>query len=75
MRFIGQPNRSYWAAKPEIENEEKMFSMQDYLDCVLEGQDAIIVDRAENADVILTMGKGLNEKSISLVDNNFFLES
>ena len=75
VRFIGQPNRSYWAAKPEIENEEKMFSMQDYLDCVLEGQDAIIVDRAENADVILTMGKGMNENSISLVDNNFFLES
>ena len=49
--------------------------MQDYLDCVLEGQDTKIVDRAENADVILTMGKGLNEKSISLVDNNFFLES
>ena len=74
MRFIGQPNRSCWIAKPEIENEEKMFSLQDYLDCVLEGQDTKIVDRAENADAILTMGKGLNEESISLVDTNFFLE-
>lgn len=51
-----------------------MFSLQDYLNCVLEGQNVELVETAEAADVILTMGKSLLNNGISLVDNNFFLE-
>ena len=74
VRFVGQPNHNCWAARPQIEDAESMFSLQDYLNCVLEGQNAELVETAEAADVILTMGKSLLDNGISLVDNNFFLE-
>lgn len=74
VRFVGQPNQNCWAARPQIEDAEAMFSLQDYLDCVLEGQGAEVVETAEDADVVLTMGKSLLDNGISLVDNNFFLE-
>jgi len=74
VRFVGQPNHNCWAARPQIEDAESMFSLQDYLNCVLEGQNVELVETAEEADVVLTMGKGLLDNGISLVDNNFFLE-
>lgn len=51
-----------------------MFSLQDYLNCVLEGKGAELVETAEEADMVLTMGKSLLDNGISPVDNNFFLE-
>lgn len=74
VRFVGQPNQNGWAARPQIEDAKSMFSMQDYLDCVLEGQNVELAETAEEADVVLTMGKSLLDNGISLVDNNFFLE-
>ena len=74
VRFIGQPNSNGWAARPDLEDAERMFSLQDYLDCLLEAQDAKPVDSESEAEVVLTMEKGLSEKSVSLVDQNFFLE-
>lgn len=74
VRFIGQPNSNGWAARPDLEDAERMFSLQDYLDCLLEAQDAKPVDSESEAEVVLTMEKGLSDKSISLVDHNFFLE-
>lgn len=74
VRFIGQPNSNGWAARPDLEDAERMFSLQDYLDCLLEAQDAKPVDSESEAEVVLTMEKGLSEKSVSLVDHNFFLE-
>ena len=71
VRFVGQPNESVWDSLPQMEDP---FSLQDYLDHVLEAQQAEIVDSAEDADVILSMGKSLSEKGISLIDHNFFLE-
>lgn len=74
VRFVGQPNHNAWAARPQIEDAESMFSLKDYLDCVLEGQGVELVESAEDAEVVLTMGKSLLDNGISLVDNNFFLE-
>lgn len=71
VRFVGQPNKSRWDSIPRINDT---FSLQDYLDCVLDAQQVQIVDNAEDADVILSMGKCLRNKGISLVDHNFFLE-
>ena len=51
-----------------------MFTLEDYLHCVLEGQQTELVKDRENADVILTMAKSLDENAVSLVDSNFFLE-
>ena len=74
VRFIGQPDTRGWDSRPEIESMEARFSLRDCLDCILEGQQAQEVKSPEEADVILTMGKSSNEKGISLIDNNFFLE-
>ena len=74
VRFIGQPNVSAWASGPDIESAEARFSLQDYLDCLLEGQGAQKAGTPEEADVILSMGKSADEKGISLVDKNFFLD-
>lgn len=71
VRFVGQPNESSWDSLPRIEDT---FSLQDYLDCVTEGQQVQLVETAEEADVVLTMGKSILKNGISLVDNNFFLE-
>lgn len=74
VRFVGQPNAGNWDARPLLENAETMFSLQDYLDCVLEGQGVELVKTAEEADIALTMDKSLLDNGISLVDHNFFLE-
>lgn len=71
VRFVGQPNACSWDSLPRIEDT---ISLQDYLDCVLEAQQVQIVHSPEDADVILSMGKSLSKKGISLVDSNFFLE-
>lgn len=56
IRFVGQPNQDFWewADKPRLDNT---FSVQDYLDCVLDGQQVQIVERPEDADVVLTMAR------------------
>ena len=74
VRFVGQSNALEWDSRPEIEHNDGLFSLQDYLDCVMEGQGAEQVQRREEADVVLTMGKSLSGEGISLVDSNFFLE-
>ena len=75
VRFIGQPDAANgWYNRPEIESDGSLFSLRDYLDCVLEGQGAREVASPEEADVILTMGKSPGEKGLSLADSNFFLE-
>jgi len=73
LRFVGQPNQNDmdWAGRPQVDDT---FSLQDYLDCILEAQQVQIVHCPEDADVILSMGKNLSKKGISLVDSNFFLE-
>jgi hypothetical protein len=77
VRFVGQPNQNGWGdwtSRPAIEAAEAMFTLEDYLHCVLEGQQTELVKDRENADVILTMAKSLDENAVSLVDSNFFLE-
>ena len=74
VRFVGQPNEGGWDGRPGIESSDTLFSLQDYLDCVLDGQGVERVQTREEADVVLTMGKGLSDNGVSLVDSNFFLE-
>ena len=74
VRFVGQENRSVWEARPSIESEQNIFSLEAYLNCVMEGQGVQRVDNPAEADVVLTMGKSLLANGLSLVDSNFFLE-
>lgn len=74
VRFVGQPNEGRWDRRPNIESSDALFSLQDYLDSVLNGQGVERVQTRDEADVVLTMGKGLSDNGVSLVDSNFFLE-
>ena len=49
-------------------------SMEHYLELLFEAQGVSLCDNAEEADLILVMGKPENEKEISFVDSNFFMD-
>ena len=50
-------------------------SMKEYLRILLEAQHAVPADCAEEADLILTIGKSADAKAVSLTDRNFYLEA
>ena len=72
VRFVGKPNEGRWDSIPMLDEQ---FSFQDYLDCLLDAQQVQLVESEAEADLVLTMGKGLQSNAVSLVDHNFFLES
>lgn len=50
------------------------FPLSDYLDILMQSQQAEAVGSADAADLVLVMGKPASEKELSLIDANFFLE-
>ena len=50
------------------------FSLNKYLDILFESQGALACSSADEADIILVMGKPSKENEVSLIDNNFFME-
>lgn len=49
------------------------FSLRKYLDMLFIQQNVITVDNKEEADIILALDKQLDENSISLIDENYFI--
>lgn len=75
VRFVGQPvTWDGWETSGAGE-DRPAFPLQDYLDCLLEAQNAEVVAAPSEADLVLTMGKSSRDNAVSLVDQNFFLES
>ncbi len=75
VRFIGKPDEwTSWSA-PEAGSDAPPFSLKDYLDVLLESQGTVRVTSKAEADIVLTMGKSGQDRELSLVDHNFFLES
>lgn len=50
------------------------FSLNRYLDYLFRSQGAQVAASAEQADIVLIMGKPAKENEVSLIDNNFFME-
>ena len=75
VRFIGQQDDWTGWDSPGEDEEGPVFSLRNYLDCLLEGQGAETVRTRQEADLVLTMGKSAAENGLSLADHNFFLES
>lgn len=70
--FKGTETHCYgFNGKIELENR---FNLKVYLDELLKSQHATLVNEKEDADIILTMEKSTEEKGISLIDNNFYLD-
>ncbi len=59
----------------ETSSRNNGFSLRDYLNLLFVSQGSECVSAPEDADVILVMGKPAGEKELSLIDNNFFMET
>ncbi len=75
IRFVGQQDDWTSWHSPKIRQNVPFFSLRNYLNTLLEGQESVSVSKRKEADLVLTMGKSGQEKGLSLTDHNFFLES
>ena len=48
--------------------------LKDYLEDLVTAQGAVLVDSKEEADTVLRIEKAEDEKEISLMDSNFFMD-
>lgn len=69
--FLGKEAAGYYSSKAHTTSA---FSVSAYIFALLQSQYVTLVGTKEEADVILTMEKSTDEKAISLLDNNFFME-
>ncbi len=72
--FDGAPQEWHYDWYAGVDHRQGAFSLRRYLELLLEAQNASICD-AEEADVVLVMGKARSEKEMSLVDANFFMDA
>lgn len=70
--FIGKENKQAYGN--QFHPTDTLFTLDTYIKDLLNTQGCITVDKPEDADLILVMGKPSNEKEISLIDNNFFMD-
>lgn len=54
---------------------DSLFTLQTYLETLITGQNCILVDNKKDAEIILTLEKAKESNEISLLDNNFFMET
>jgi stress response protein SCP2 len=77
LKFIGQPTEfSYGYTKKDYPQDEYIsnFSASEYINILLEAQNATIVDAVEDADYVIKLTKPERENEISLIDNNWFAD-
>lgn len=71
IMFTGEVTRDTYYRKP-ISNTA--FTLQTFINTLCINQEVEIVNTAEEADYTLVMAKPNNDKEISLIDNNFFMD-
>ena len=72
--FDGAPQAWHYDWYAGVEHRQGAFSLRRYLECLIAAQNATICD-AEEAEVVLVMGKPRSEKEISLIDTNFLMDA
>jgi len=70
--FDGAPQAWHYNWYAGVEHRKSAFSLRRYLECLMEAQNATLCT-AEEADVVLVMGKARSEKEISLIDTHFLM--
>lgn len=58
---------------PKSMETKPFFSLKEYLDMLLDAQNATLVDGRNQADIVLSMGK--EDGCLSLIDSNYFMDS
>lgn len=59
----------------ERKKKESQFTLNTYLERLIIGQRCTLVNDREEAEIILTFEKAKEDREISLLDNNFFMEA
>ena len=72
IKFIGKESKSSYFK--DFENYDSMFTLRLYLMKLINSQNIIVSNERGKADFIVTLEKSTEENSISLLDNNFFME-
>ena len=72
--FDGAPQAWHYDWYAGVGHRQGAFSLRRYLELLLEAQNATLCD-AQEADVVLVMGKARSEKEISLIDTNFLMDA
>lgn len=72
--FDGTPQAWSYNWYGGIEHRKGKLSLNHYLQHLCEAQEATICENADEADVILVMGKAEKEKEVSIIDANFFID-
>ncbi len=72
--FDGAPGSWYDDWYGGVEHRRGRLSLARYLELLADAQSAVFCEREEEADMILVMGKAENEKEVSLIDANFFMD-
>ena len=71
--FDGAPQSWNYDWYAGVCHRQGAFSLRRYLESLIAAQNATLCD-AEEADVVLVMGKPRSEKEISLIDTNFLMD-
>lgn len=72
IKFIGKETKDRYFK--DFENYDSMFTLRLYLMKLINSQNIIVSNEKEKANFIVTLEKSTEENSISLLDNNFFME-
>ena len=72
--FDGAPQSWNYDWYAGVCHRQSTFSLRGYLEYLIAAQNATICD-AEEADVVLVMGKPRSEKELSLIDTNFLIDA
>ena len=70
--FEGTPADDYDTYSTKERNVN--FSLREYIDALLDAQKCEVVSSAEDAEIVLVMGKPSEDNEVSVTDNNFFME-
>ena len=72
--FDGAPQEWHYDWYAGVDHRHGLLSLSRYLELLINAQGATLCDSEEEADVILVMTRATNEKEVSLIDENFFME-
>ena len=75
LTFIGKTTADWYEGLQTSTLPEDLptFTVQSYLDSLIKAQEATLVDKDE-AEVILRVDKGSDEREISLIDSNYWMD-
>ena len=69
--FDGTSAGGTYSSKTRNDN----FSLREYFDILFDAQKCEVVSSVDDAEIVLVMGKPSEDNEVSVIDNNFFMES